>query len=70
MPCHSVPKIVRMTTNHFVLSHTRLVILKSTKFMFRARSRALPNPVALNNNDIQIHERLVPQFLTTIINGV
>jgi hypothetical protein len=68
--CHSMPKRVRMTPNHFALSHTRLVTLKSTKFVPRARNKTLPNPTTLNNSGIQIHERLVSQFFTTFINGV
>lgn len=68
--CHSMPKIIKMTANHFFLSHTRLATVKSTESMPKARNKALLDPTLLNNNGIQIHERLVSQFCTTFTNGV
>jgi hypothetical protein len=59
-----------MTTNHQVISHTRLATLKSIESMLGARNRRLPNPTVLNNSGIQIHRGLVLQFSTTILNGV
>lgn len=64
-PCHSISKIVRMTSKHPTLSHTRLATLKSTEFVPKARNKALPDPTSLNNNGIQIHEWLIWQFFTT-----
>jgi hypothetical protein len=54
--CHSMPKIVRMTTDHPALSHTRLATLRSIEFVPKARNKALPDPTSLNNSGIQIHE--------------
>lgn len=58
-PCHSTPKIIRMTTNHPALSKTKLATFKSTMFMLGLRNIALPNTTSFKNSGILIHGGLV-----------
>jgi prolipoprotein diacylglyceryltransferase len=59
-----------MTTNHFVLNHTKLATFRNIESMLGARNRILLEFTKLNNNGIQIHGGLVLHILTIITNGV
>jgi hypothetical protein len=69
-PCHYALEKVKMTTNYLVRSLTRLATFISAKSMFGARNRTLLDPTSLNNSGIQIHGQFIPQFFTTINDGV
>jgi hypothetical protein len=48
-----------MIVNHLVLSNTRLVTYRSTKFVLGLRNKALLNTTMFKNNGIPIHGGLI-----------